>query len=55
MAQTEAQKRATRKYQDTNYTFIKVRLFKGEREIIKAKAAEMNLTMNEYLRRKILE
>jgi len=55
MAQTEAQKRAIQKYHAANYEYIHLRLNKGERDIVKAKAAEAGLSINEYIRLKCLE
>lgn len=48
------QKRATKKYQDANYEFIKVRLKKGEKELIKAKADAEGKSINQYIRDRIL-
>lgn len=48
------QKRAVKKYQDTHYEFIKVRLNKGDREIVKAKAQEAGMSVNAYILSKIL-
>jgi len=55
MAVSNAQKRAIQKYQDANYEFIKVRLNKGEKDIIKAAAEKENKSINQYIRDKILE
>lgn len=54
MAINEAQKRAVKKYQNANYEFIKVRLNKGEKEIIKAKADAKGKSINQYIRDSIL-
>lgn len=54
MAVSNAQKRAIQKYQDANYEFIKVRLNKGEKEIIKQKADAEGKSINQYIRDKIL-
>lgn len=52
---TDAQKKAVKKYQAANYEFVKIRLNKGERDIVKDKAKKENLSLNEYIRVKILE
>lgn len=54
MAITEAQKRATEKWQKENYEFIKVRLNKGQKEIIKHKAEAEGKSINQYIMDKIL-
>lgn len=54
MAITEAQKRATEKWQKENYEFIKVRLNKGQKEIIKRKAEAEGKSINQYIMDKIL-
>lgn len=48
------QLRAVKKYQDANYEFIKVRLNKGEKEIIKSKAEAEQKSVNQYIRDRIL-
>lgn len=48
------QKRAIKKYQDTHYEFIKIRLNKGDRDKIKAKAQEAGMSVNSYILDKIL-
>lgn len=48
------QKRAIKKYQDANYEFIKVRLNKGEKEVLKAKADAEGKSLNQYIRDRIL-
>lgn len=52
---TEAQKRAVRKYELANYDFIKIRLAKGEKDLIKAAAAEAGKSINQYIVDKIKE
>lgn len=52
---TQAQKRATEKWQKENYEFIKVRLNKGEKEQIKALAEAEGKSINEYIRTRILQ
>lgn len=54
MALKDYQKRAIKKYQDANYEFIKVRLNKGEKEQIKAKAEAEGKSVNQYIRDRIL-
>lgn len=54
MAIKDYQKRAVKKYQDANYEFIKVRLLKGEKDQIKAKAEEQGKSINQYIRDCIL-
>lgn len=54
MAYTAAQKRATEKWQRENYDFIKIRLNKGEKEIVKEKAEVEGKSINQYIRDKIL-
>jgi len=55
MAVSNAQKRAVQKYQDANYEFIKVRLNKGEKDIIKEKADAEGKSINQYIRDRILK
>ena len=54
MAIKDYQMRAVKKYQAQNYEFIKLRLNKGERDIIKAKADAEGKSVNQYIREKIL-
>lgn len=54
MAVTTAQRKATDKWQKENYEFIKVRLNKGEKEIIKEKAEAEGKSINQYIRDRIL-
>lgn len=51
---SEAQKKANRKYQDANYEFIKVRLNKGDKEKLKAKAEKESKSINSYILERIL-
>lgn len=53
MAYTQAQRRATDKWQKDNYEFIKVRLNKGDKEKIKAMAAAEGKSINQYIIDKI--
>lgn len=48
------QKRAVKKYQDEHYEFIKVRLNKGDRDKVKAKAQEAGMSVNAYILDRIL-
>lgn len=48
------QKRAIKKYKDANYEYIKLRLLKGEREIIRIKAEAEGKSVNQYIRDRIL-
>lgn len=54
MAIKDYQMRAVKKYQAQNYEFIKVRLNKGERDVIKAKAEAEGKSVNQYIRDRIL-
>lgn len=49
MAVTEAQKRATTKFEHNNYDKITIRLKKGQREEYKRKAAARGLSLNAYI------
>lgn len=51
---SDAQKKAIKKYQAANYEFVKIRLNKGEKDIITQKAKEQGTSINEYIRNKIL-
>lgn len=50
---SEAQKRATAKYQANNYEFIKVRMNKGQKDIIKKEAKEKGMSLNSYILEKL--
>lgn len=50
MAMKDYQLRATKKYQEANYEFIKLRLNKGEKDKIKEKAEAENKSVNQYIR-----
>lgn len=54
MAITEAQRRATDKWQKENYEFVKLRLNKGEKDVIKAKADEQNKSINQFIKERVL-
>jgi len=54
MAYTEAQRRATDKWQKANYDFIKLRMPKGDKEKIKAKADAEGKSLNRYILDKAL-
>ena len=51
---SEAQKKAIKRYQDANYEFIKVRLNKGDKEKLKAKAEKEGKSINSYILERIL-
>lgn len=55
MAVSEAQKRANEKYIKANYEFIKVRLRKGQKDLIKAEADKAGKSLNEYILNRIFE
>jgi len=46
---SQAQKRATAKYKSKVYDKIELRVAKGNREIIKARATQLNMSVNEYI------
>ena len=50
---TEAQTRATRKYNAANYDRIEFVVPKGEKEIIKQYCYEHNISVNEFIRNAI--
>lgn len=50
MAKTEAQKRADKKYKESNYEFFNLRLIKGEKEKLKTAADAENKSINQYIR-----
>lgn len=45
----ESQKKAVKKYQDTHYEFIKIRLNKGDKDKIKGLAEADGLSVNAYI------
>ena len=45
---SEAQKRARKKYQKKNYEFIKVRLKKGQKDQVKNMAKSDNKSINQF-------
>lgn len=49
MAYTEAQKRASRKYNENNYDRLYITVEKGKKEIIKKKAQERGMSLNEFV------
>ena len=51
---SKSQKKATKKYQDANYEFIKLRFKKGQKDIIKDNAKQENKSVNKYCTDKIL-
>lgn len=46
---SEAQKKATAKYKSKAYDKIELRVPKGDREIIKTRATQLSMSVNEYL------
>ena len=52
MAQTDAQKRALKKYHE-KFDKLQIRIPSGEKEIIDAHAASMNESNNSFVRRAI--
>lgn len=50
MAISEAQKRATTKWQKANYEQVAIRLPKGEKDTFKAFAEERGLSLAQYIR-----
>lgn len=55
MPYSEAQKRATMKYNAVAYDRIELRVKKGEKEHIKEHAASQNQSLNEFINRAIDE
>ena len=53
MSVSEAQKKATAKYERQNYDKVLLRLDKGERETIKEHAQNMGESTNEFIKRAI--
>lgn len=49
MPYSEAQKRASRKYNENNYDRLYITIGKGKKEIIKEKAQSMGMSVNEYV------
>lgn len=46
---SDAQKKATAKYKSKVYDKIELRVRKGNRDIIKARAEKLGMSVNEYL------
>ena len=46
---SDAQKKATSKYKSKTYDKIELRVRKGNRDIIKARAEKLGMSVNEYL------
>lgn len=46
---SDAQKKATSKYKSKVYDKIELRVRKGNRDIIKARAEKLGMSVNEYL------
>ena len=55
MAVSKAQQRAVSKYMKENYDEIKVRIAKGEKEVIKTHAEAHNESVNAFINRAIQE
>lgn len=49
MALSEARKKATYKYKAKSYEYVQLTLYKGNRELLKAKAEEVGMSVNEYI------
>lgn len=49
MAYTEAQKRASRKYNENNYDRLYITIAKGKKEKIKERADMYGMSLNEYV------
>lgn len=49
MPYSDAQKRATRKYNEKQYDRIELQVYKGEREIIKKRAERLGKSVNKYI------
>ena len=49
MAYSEAKKKATIKYQKKTYDRIELKVKKGEKEKIKARATELGISVNKYM------
>lgn len=49
MAYTEAQKRASRKYNENNYDRLYITIAKGKKEKIKEQAEKYGMSLNEYV------
>ena len=55
MAVSKAQQRAVSKYMKENYDEIKVRIAKGEKEVIKTHAEAHNESVNAFINRAMQE
>lgn len=49
MAISKAQQRAVEKYKKENYDFIKLRVDKGQKDILKARAEAEGKSLNQYI------
>lgn len=49
MPYTEAQKKASRKYNEKNYDRLYITVGKGKKEIIRKKAESNGMSLNEYV------
>lgn len=55
MAVPKSNQKAVAKYMKNNYDEIKIRVLKGDKEVIKAHADAKNETTNEFIKRAIHE
>lgn len=55
MTVSKVQQKAVSKYMSKNYDSIQVRMKKGQREIIKARADDLGESVNGYINRLITE
>lgn len=55
MAYSEAQKRASRKYNEKAYDRLYITIEKGQKEKIREKAAENGMSLNEFVSKLIKE
>lgn len=55
MAVSKSNQKAVAKYMKNNYDEIKIRVLKGDKEVIKAHADAKNETTNEFIKRAIHE
>lgn len=52
---TPAQRKAVGKYESANYDKVLIRMYKGERETIKAAADRVGLSLNAYIMETVRE
>ena len=53
MPYTQAQKKASRKYNENNYDRLYITVSKGKKDIIRQKAESVGMSINEYVVRLI--